>query len=61
MIVNVTVQLEIDAKNEIEAEKILQEMDYNFSYVCMDEIGKFSLVEVDRITKYEIKDCEILN
>ena len=60
MIVNVTVKLNINVDTEEEVNNVLQEMDYNFSYVEIEEgIGK-TLNEVNKIISTEIINTEIL-
>ena len=54
-----TVVLEIDAETEQDCENILQEMDYDFSCIKMDETEGKQLVEVDRIISQEITEQEI--
>lgn len=55
-----TVVLDIDAESENQTYKILEEMDYEFKHISMDEtIGK-QLVEVDRIISQEITEQEII-
>lgn len=54
-----TVVLEVDAETEEECEHILENMDYDFTCIQIDEsIGK-QLVEVDRIISQEITEQEI--
>lgn len=54
-----TVVLEIDANTELECENILQEIDYDFSCIKMDESTGKQLAEVDRIISQEITEQEI--
>lgn len=54
-----TVVLEIDADTEEECEHILQEIDYDFSCIKMDETISKQLVEIDRIISQEITEQEI--
>lgn len=49
MKVLVTVELTIDCKSVDEAEKIIQEMDYSFSYIADN---------YDKIVSEEITHCE---
>lgn len=54
-----TVVLEIDAETEQECKNTLQEIDYEFSCVKMDETEGKQLREVDRIISQEITEQEI--
>ncbi len=57
MIVYLKVRLEIDAEEE-QLEGIIQEMDYSFSYVRMEEDGN-CLIEKEYIRNTEIVDYEV--
>jgi hypothetical protein len=54
-----TVVLEVDAETDLECENILQEMDYEFTHITMEEITGKQLIEIDRIISQEITEQEI--
>lgn len=54
-----TVVLEVDAETDLECENILQEMDYEFTHIKMEETTGKQLIEVDRIISQEITEQEI--
>ena len=54
-----TVVLEVNTDSEQECENILQEMDYDFTCIKMDETVGNQLIEVDRIVSQEITEQEI--
>lgn len=59
MKVILTINLNIESNSEKECEKILEEMDYHFSHISVQEsIGK-QLNEIDSIKDYEIVNWNI--
>lgn len=54
-----TVIIEIDAETDLECENILQEMQYEFTHIKMEETTGNQLIEVNRIISQEITEQEI--
>lgn len=59
MRVKVEIIMDVDVDTEEQLEEVIQEMDYDFTYVQVDEgVGK-TLTDRNLITNTEIRDFEI--
>ncbi len=56
--IKLEIELEIDSDIAEEVDHIIQEMDYNFSYVRVDETVGRQLFENELIKKYQIIDYQ---
>ncbi|HMT03710.1 MAG TPA: hypothetical protein PKD00_10525 [Burkholderiales bacterium] len=60
MKIQITFEMNIDASDDIQLESIIDDMNYDFSYVKMEEYVGGALYEEEKINSYKLLDYKII-